>query len=155
MKNGTLLFQFTFLWFLVSWIFFRGALLEYLSGDPYGISPMQRRGFVWSFIIHVNLRLLCARQLQQGIGQTPFLLQSQKTAVCVSGGGCGRGGSLHFSSSDIRSLRQQWRKNRSQWLSYSQGCAEPSWILMQEEKSEILILSLFKFCYFVYHRFLH
>lgn len=63
--------------------FFRGALLEYLSGDPDGISPTQRRGFVCSFIIHVNLRLVCVRQLQQGIGQTPSLLQSQKTAVCV------------------------------------------------------------------------
>ena len=87
--------------------FFRGALLEYLSGDPDGISPTQRRGFVCSFIIHVNLRLVCVRQLQQGIGQTLSLLQSQKTAVCVSGGGVWSGGGLHFSSSDIRSLRKQ------------------------------------------------
>ena len=76
--------------------FFRGALLEYLSGDPDGISPTQRRGFVCSFIIHVNLRLVCVRQLQQGIGQTPSLLQSQKTAVCVSGGGVWSGGRLAF-----------------------------------------------------------
>ena len=76
--------------------FFRGALLEYLSGDPDGISPTQRRGFVRSFIIHVNLRLVCVRQLQQGIGQTPSLLLSQKTAVCVSGGGVWSEGRLAF-----------------------------------------------------------
>ena len=66
---------------------FRSALLEYLSGDPDGISTMQRRGFVHSFIRHMNLHLVCARQFQQEIGQTQPLLQSPQTAVCVSGGG--------------------------------------------------------------------
>ena len=64
--------------------FFRGALLEYLSGDPDGISPTQRRGFVRSFIIHVNLRLVCVRQLQQGIRtDTVPAPEPKDSSLCV------------------------------------------------------------------------